>query len=44
MKPRAYVIWQIMDYREFDEAMSRKLWQEAINQDDLLEFGFYLFH
>jgi len=40
MKPRAYVIWQIMDNREFDEAISRKLWQEVANQDDLLEFGF----
>ncbi len=40
MKPRDYFIWQIMDNREFDEFMSRKLWQEVTKQDDLLDFGF----
>jgi hypothetical protein len=29
-----------MDNREFDEFMSRKLWQEVSKQNDLLDFGF----
>ena len=40
MKPRDFSIWRIMDSREFDEFMSRKLWQKVSKQNDLLDFGF----
>ena len=40
MKPREFSIWRIMDDREFDEFMSRKLWQKVSKQNDLLDFGF----
>jgi hypothetical protein len=34
------VSWMLMDNKEFDEIMSRRLWQEVCNQDELLEFDF----
>jgi len=40
MKPRDYFIWRIMDNREYDEFMSRRMWQKVTKQDDLLDFGF----
>ena len=33
MQPSAHVIWQIMDNKEYDELMSRRLWQEVEKQD-----------
>jgi hypothetical protein len=32
VQPSAHVIWQIMDYREFDEFMSRRLWKKVIDR------------
>jgi hypothetical protein len=45
MKKDTYIIWKLMDNEEFDEIMSRRLWQEVnkqeVNkQEDLLEFVF----
>ena len=40
MKPGAYVIWQLMDNKEFDEIMSRKLWREVNELEEHLEFDF----
>lgn len=36
----AHVSWRIMDNKEYDEILSRKLWQEVDTQNDLLEFNF----
>jgi hypothetical protein len=36
----AYIIWRLMDNKEFDEIMSRRLCQQVTKQDDLLEFGY----
>jgi hypothetical protein len=36
----ANVIWRLLDNREFDELMSRKLWQEIYDPEDLLEFDY----
>jgi hypothetical protein len=33
--PDDYIIWQIMENKEFDKIMSKRLWQEAIKQDEL---------
>lgn len=38
--PDDYLIWQILENREFDEAMSRKLWREVDKQDDPMEFPY----
>ena len=35
-----HVSWKLMDNEEFDEIMSRRLWQEVCDQDELLEFDF----
>lgn len=40
LQPDAYIIWRIMDNREFEEIMSIKLWQEVDNESELLEFDF----
>ena len=40
MQPSAHVIWQIMDDKEYDEIMSRKLWREVNELEELLEFDF----
>jgi len=36
----APVLWSLSDNSEFDEVMSRKLWQEVENFEDLLEFDY----
>lgn len=36
----AYIIWRIMDDKEFDEIMSMRLWQEVDSENELLEFDF----
>ena len=36
----AYIIWRLMDSEEFDEIMSRRLWQEVDKDDDLLRFDY----
>ncbi len=33
MQPGAHVIWQIMDNKEYDELMSRRLWREVEKQN-----------
>ncbi|MCX6252973.1 MAG: hypothetical protein NTV31_00645 [Bacteroidia bacterium] len=40
LNPDDYIIWQIMEDREFDEIMSRRLWDEVNRTDELLEFDF----
>jgi hypothetical protein len=40
LNPDDYIIWQIMENREFDEIMSIRLWREVGKEDDLLEFGY----
>ena len=37
--PDDYTIWQIMENKEFDEIMSRRLWHDVSKEDDLLEFS-----
>jgi hypothetical protein len=37
-----YIIWRLMDNEDFDEIMSRRLWEGVSNQNDLLEFVFKL--
>src|SRR5665647_1279503 len=34
-----YIHWRLMDNEEYDELMSRRLWQEVNRKNDLLEFG-----
>jgi hypothetical protein len=34
------VLWRLMDNKEYDELLSRKLWHEVDSKDDLLEFDF----
>ena len=36
----APVLWTLADNRDFDEAMSIKLWNEVSKDEDLLEFDF----
>jgi hypothetical protein len=36
----APVLWTLSDNREFDEAMSIRLWNEANKGQELLEFDF----
>jgi len=38
--PDDYLIWQILENREFDEIMSRRLWREVDKRDDNVEFAF----
>ncbi|MCJ7446835.1 MAG: hypothetical protein MUO72_04015 [Bacteroidales bacterium] len=40
LQPDAYIIWRIMDDREYDEIMSTRLWWEVDKKNDLLEFNF----
>ena len=40
MQKGTYVLWRIMDIEEFDELMSKKLWQEVTRDEELLEFDF----
>ncbi|MCU0473246.1 MAG: hypothetical protein MUC93_07760 [Bacteroidales bacterium] len=35
---KTYIIWHIMDNKEFDEIMSKRLWQKVHRQDELWEF------
>jgi hypothetical protein len=35
-----YVAWWLKENREFDEIMSRKLWQDVSKHEELLEFDF----
>ena len=35
-----YTIWRIMENEEYDEIMSRKLWREVNDLEELLEFDF----
>jgi len=39
LQPDAYVIWRIMNNKEFDEIMSMRLWQ-VDKENELLEFDF----
>jgi hypothetical protein len=34
------LIWRLMDNKEYDELMSRKLWYEVTRDEELLEFDF----
>jgi hypothetical protein len=34
------VLWRLMDHEEFDEIMSRRLWNEVSKNEELLEFDF----
>lgn len=34
------VSWRLLDDEEYDEIMSRKLWQEVCDQDELLDIDF----
>lgn len=36
------VLWRIMDNEEFDEIMSRRLWDEVTRDEELLEFDFWV--
>ena len=36
----APVLWSLSDYREFDEIMSIRLWNEVNEGEELLEFDF----
>ena len=40
MQKGTYVLWRIMDNEEFDEVMSRRLWDEVNKEVELLEFDF----
>lgn len=40
LKDDAYIIWRLMDNREFDEIMSRRLWHKVDTENELLEFNF----
>ncbi len=35
-----YVLWRLMDMKEYDELMSRKIWSEVTKEEELLEFDF----
>jgi len=34
------VLWMIIDIKEYDELISRKLWYEVTRHEELLEFDF----
>ena len=36
-----YIIWRLMDNREFDKIMSRRLWHDVDGENGLLEFNFW---
>ena len=36
----AKIIWRLLDNREYDELMSRKLWQEVNGFEELLELDY----
>ena len=40
MQKGTYVLWRVMDIKEYDELMSRKLWFEVTRDEELLEFDF----
>jgi len=40
LQPGSFIIWQIMDDRDYDEIMSRKLWREVNELEEHLEFDF----
>lgn len=40
MQKNTYIVWRLMDNREFDEIMDRRLWREIEKQIDLLEFNY----
>ena len=40
MQKGTHVLWQIMDNEEFDEIMSRRLWDGVNKEVELLEFDF----
>ncbi len=40
LNPDDYIIWQIMEEKEFDEIMSRRLWHKVDEKEELLEFDF----
>lgn len=40
LKKDSYIIWRLMDNREFDEIMSRRLWHNIDRENELLEFNF----
>lgn len=40
MQKNTYIVWRLMDNREFDEIMDRRLWREIEEQIDLLEFNY----
>lgn len=40
LQPGSFIIWQIMDDRDYDEIMSRNLWREVNELEELLEFDF----
>lgn len=38
LNPDDYIIWQILENREYDEIMSMQLWQEVDKQKYLMDF------
>lgn len=40
MQKGTYALWRLMDKEEYDELMSRKLWDEVTRDEELLEFDF----
>jgi hypothetical protein len=40
MQKNTNILWRIKDIEEFDEIMSRRLWQEVDKQDDPMEFAY----
>ena len=40
MLKRAPILWSLSDNKEFDELMSRRLWQNVNGLEDLLEFDY----
>lgn len=40
MQKDTNILWRIKDIEEFDEIMSRRLWDEVTKDEELLEFDF----
>lgn len=40
IKKDTFILWRIRDIEEFDEIMSRRLWDEVTKDEELLEFDF----
>jgi hypothetical protein len=40
LKKDTYIVWRLMDNREFDERMFRRLWHNIERENGLLEFNF----